>query len=952
MKLELVAALLLVAHVGSADELRGGTLSGGRIGPPPAALTVWVVLPDDFGGELDSNYIDEPIEVGIETPTLERIAAEGVRFSSAYVNPSCGTTRVSLLSGQHSFRTGIYGAGGQAWPGTSGNSLARRVGVAGAQSFMAGKSNSPVNGTWAPSRQGWDAAVTYQGLAPTGGWRGWYRTSQTQADFVAAGSPLTDSPLAPNDGPVATYLDDATLDAALAAHAARDRSKSMVHWFGLANIHTPTHMPDDVTNGESCAPPDEFEDCFASQTLKMDATLGRLIDSLDMTENVVLIVSDNGYWQKLTTFEDGIRVPMYAIGAGVPRGQVIDEAVSHVDIYATVLDLIGDAGYGGAETLDGYSFAELLGHDCELVDRCWDDRTGIVYSAESASGWRIFRDTVGPYPEYKIWHWAANGDAKLFDLSGYPGSGPDGVDLCDAGDCSALTGPPRLAWNALCDGLLALETGLSIPCEPVLLAAPTFGTPSSTSSTVTATWTPTASGDFASFETRYRIAAGAWSSWTADTTPLSLSGLAPSTSYEIAVRGIDADGRAGQVDSETISTTASGGGATLFDDDDYNVFATHDPKCGPALVGSTSGKNGVRYCDGFEDARFYYPASNPSAATKFYSFSSTGNPHSGTSDGHGGTTLNFTRCNTGTHDAAWANFGAAGTDCTATLHWTDNPQGNADPDGSGFRWLNINHVLMTNMGTAGSPASVGTVNFSFRFYIKFVGDSAVNCFDAESTSGSNQPPAGYPGPTDGNSDDGVCPNPFRLRGSNGFKGWEFQADTSGSGLGLKQWSTWSGAEPLVHGTYTHGFNWGFGPTQAYVDAGCDGSPMEGCGIGNGDMEAADPGYLDWFEMQDEWIAVELVARQVDGVGKLEWYQDNCGGDGLGCSSASQTLLVGLYDLDLEFTDPDYLNGVIGLWLNFWARGRTGEIQFDQLVFRDRSCGVDCDQNIGWMDNVD
>lgn len=467
MRRAVVAALLLllVARFVVADELRGGVLTGGRIGPPPAALTVWIVIKDDWGTELDSNYIAEPFEVGIETPNLERIAAEGVRFGAAYVNPLCGTTRVSLLSGQYSFRTATYGASGAAWAGTTDNSLARRAGLSGAQSFMAGKGSNPGAGSWSPSRQGWDAASNYQGLSPAGGYRAWTRTTQTQAQFVAAGSPSTDSPLAPIETPVATYLDDATLDATLAAHAARDRSRSMVHWFGLANVHSPLHDPTDVANGSSCPGPTTFEQCFARQAAKMDSVIGRLIDSLDMTENVVLIVSDNGYWQKGTVYEDGIRVPAYAIGAGVPRGQVIAEAVSHVDIYATALDLIGATTFGGAETLDGYSFATRIGHTCELVGRCWDVRTGIVYSAESAAGWRIYRDTVGPAADWKIWHHATTGENRLFNLAAYPGTGDDGVDLCGGdGDCSGLGVTDRAAFNTLCAGHRALETVAS-PCE-------------------------------------------------------------------------------------------------------------------------------------------------------------------------------------------------------------------------------------------------------------------------------------------------------------------------------------------------------------------------------------------------------------------------------------------------------------------------------------------------------
>ena len=44
----------------------------------------------------------------VPTPHLDRLAAEGVRFTAAYVMPQCTPTRAALLSGQHSARTGLW----------------------------------------------------------------------------------------------------------------------------------------------------------------------------------------------------------------------------------------------------------------------------------------------------------------------------------------------------------------------------------------------------------------------------------------------------------------------------------------------------------------------------------------------------------------------------------------------------------------------------------------------------------------------------------------------------------------------------------------------------------------------------------------------------------------------------------------------------------------------------
>jgi arylsulfatase A-like enzyme len=47
-----------------------------------------------------------------ETPNVDRLAAEGVRFTNAYANaPNCAPSRAALMSGVYAPRTGIYTVG-------------------------------------------------------------------------------------------------------------------------------------------------------------------------------------------------------------------------------------------------------------------------------------------------------------------------------------------------------------------------------------------------------------------------------------------------------------------------------------------------------------------------------------------------------------------------------------------------------------------------------------------------------------------------------------------------------------------------------------------------------------------------------------------------------------------------------------------------------------------------
>jgi len=63
-----------------------------------------VILTDDQGWPTLGCYGSEKVP----TPHLDRLAAEGVRFTDAYVLPQCTPTRAALLTGQHTARNGMW----------------------------------------------------------------------------------------------------------------------------------------------------------------------------------------------------------------------------------------------------------------------------------------------------------------------------------------------------------------------------------------------------------------------------------------------------------------------------------------------------------------------------------------------------------------------------------------------------------------------------------------------------------------------------------------------------------------------------------------------------------------------------------------------------------------------------------------------------------------------------
>ena len=71
------------------------------------------ILTDDIGwGEL--GWQGGGKHRGTPTPNLDRMAREGMRFWSAYAEPSCTPTRIAINTGRHPVRTGLLSV---LWPG-------------------------------------------------------------------------------------------------------------------------------------------------------------------------------------------------------------------------------------------------------------------------------------------------------------------------------------------------------------------------------------------------------------------------------------------------------------------------------------------------------------------------------------------------------------------------------------------------------------------------------------------------------------------------------------------------------------------------------------------------------------------------------------------------------------------------------------------------------------------
>ncbi len=139
-----------------------------------------------------------------------------------------------------------------------------------------------------------------------------------------------------------------------------------------------------------------FRDLYDGQALWTDSLVGELVRFLDRKglreQTVVIVTSDHGeeifergqFDHGDTLYEEVAHVPLIVDAPGrIPRGVVVEGAVSLVDVPATVLDLVGLADvHGQGSTLrplweaderesDRLVFAQAIGHGSEPVHGIW-----------------------------------------------------------------------------------------------------------------------------------------------------------------------------------------------------------------------------------------------------------------------------------------------------------------------------------------------------------------------------------------------------------------------------------------------------------------------------------------------------------------------------------------------------------------------------------------------------
>jgi arylsulfatase A-like enzyme len=345
------------------------------------------ILADDLGyGDLGS-YGQQKIE----TPHLDRLAAEGLRFTQAYAGSTvCAPSRSSLMTGMHNGHNRIRdNLPHDVWLRPDDVTVAEMVKQAGYRTAGIGKWSLGNPGSWGvPLYQGFDH---------------WYgHLNQDQAHFYYPDYLWDDDEVVllqkvvmvgdvgkmqgNRGGRNALYTHDLFTEKALAfVEENRERPFFLYLCYTIPHFSdypkdTPEHyiVPSDAPYGDRDWP--QIAKNYAAMITRMDRDVGRLmarVAELGLDQStLVVFTSDNGPYQGVPTpigffdsngplrggkrdvYEGGIRVPFIARWPGrVPAGQVSDQVLAFWDVMPTLADLVG---VPPPEGIDGISMLPAL----------------------------------------------------------------------------------------------------------------------------------------------------------------------------------------------------------------------------------------------------------------------------------------------------------------------------------------------------------------------------------------------------------------------------------------------------------------------------------------------------------------------------------------------------------------------------------------------------------------
>ncbi len=390
------------------------------------------ILADDLGytdlGCYGSEYY--------ETPHIDRMAREGMRFTNGYTcGPNCQPTRAALMSGQYMSRTGIYTVGSierfnwRSRPlkpvdnvdelALEKTTVAEALKQAGYATGMFGKWHLGDDPRYHPLRQGFDEALV---------------SRKRHFDFTT--KPKVDYP-------PGTYLADFLTDESV-DFIRRHKEQPFFLYLPHFAVHIPLQAKRELIEKFRSKPPvgGHRNPVYAAMIASLDQSVGRVLDvveELGLAENTLIIFSsDNGgvggYRRegikrndvtsnkplrggKGMLYEGGIRVPYIFCWPGkIEADSTCRQPINSVDLYPTLLaaaDIMPNPDY----PLDGRSYLDLLLNGCQTTADRWPLFWHFPgYLGDRGDTWRTTPVGVIRSGDWKLLEFFEDGHLELYNL--------------------------------------------------------------------------------------------------------------------------------------------------------------------------------------------------------------------------------------------------------------------------------------------------------------------------------------------------------------------------------------------------------------------------------------------------------------------------------------------------------------------------------------------------------
>jgi arylsulfatase A-like enzyme len=319
----------------------------------------------------------------LESPHMDQMHDESVRFDNFYVSPSCSPTRAALMTGMHEFRNGVtHTLIPREHLSLDATILPQMLKLAGYRTGFIGKWHLGNAKDYFPADRGFDWCST-NAAGPR---------KHFDVEMIRNGKRF----------PTKGFREDVYFDEAMTFI---DEAGDDPYFLYLCTFspHTPLDAPVDLIEKYKAMGLNDTHACYLAMIENIDQNLGRLTAFLkerELEENTILIfMNDNGVTEGLDVYNAGMRGCKATCWEGGTRAmsfwkwpnhwkpQTVDSLTAHIDVVPTLCELAGaEIPESVQAELQGYSLLPLLnGQQWTHEDRYLFHHVGRWPSGSAAS---------------------------------------------------------------------------------------------------------------------------------------------------------------------------------------------------------------------------------------------------------------------------------------------------------------------------------------------------------------------------------------------------------------------------------------------------------------------------------------------------------------------------------------------------------------------------------------